>query len=113
MFFLFRCKLYRNIAPTWIHSESSWWSGVRCSPNSPATFVAHPPDHSGFGQTGRTNSLQPTALSRIFLLLGSFVEGVFSSFIRRFSRAAAELLAVSPLSRLVGLSTVNGVVNTR
>jgi hypothetical protein len=85
-----RCAI---IAPMWIHKVRGDL-GVCCSPKSPAIFVAHPPDHPGFGRTGRTNSLQPTALSRVFLLLVSFVEGVFSSFIRRFSRAAAELLAV-------------------
>jgi len=39
--------------------------------------------------------MQPTALSRVFLLVVSFLRYVFSSFISRFSRAVADAQAVS------------------
>ena len=48
-------------------------------------------------------SLQPTALSRIVLKLASHLERVFCSFIRRFSRAAAELPSLGGLGRSVPL----------
>jgi SAM-dependent methyltransferase len=42
-----------NGAPRWKHScQSSGWPGVRCSPNSPATFAAHPPDFIWFRANG-------------------------------------------------------------
>jgi len=76
------CTFCAIISPEWIHScqGSGDWKVVATSGH--LSLAAHPPTYVGFGRTGRTNSLQPTALSRFFMrlfsLLGRFKFSVVS-----------------------------------
>jgi len=58
------CTFCAIISPEWTHScqGSGDWKVVATSGH--LTLAAHPPTYVGFGRTGRTQRLQPTALSR-------------------------------------------------